>query len=169
MLSLLHALICSTQFLSATYPPPPLPICFLSTYIVTCACFFVFVGWVVVPALGVLFNLRDAGLSKVAGCRWKSLPNCLVSAGYSAWHFLRIAFKLNIPGQATYFENSAVYFKTFRQPWGWIAKRWRPLDTPGTIPSFSNVNVKCNGYEAWQISLWSVIICFFGLTVYSCE
>ena len=27
------------------------------------------------------------GLSKVAGCRRKSLPTWLVSAGYSAWHF----------------------------------------------------------------------------------
>ena len=28
-----------------------------------------------------------AGLTKVAGCRWKSLSAWLVSASYSAWHF----------------------------------------------------------------------------------
>ena len=28
-----------------------------------------------------------SGLSKVSGCRWKSPPTWLVSAGYSAWHF----------------------------------------------------------------------------------
>ena len=28
-----------------------------------------------------------SGLSKVSGCRWKSSPTWLVSAGYSAWHF----------------------------------------------------------------------------------
>ena len=33
------------------------------------------------------FHLRSVGLSKVAGCRRKSPPTWLVSAGYSAWHF----------------------------------------------------------------------------------
>ena len=30
------------------------------------------------------------GLSKVAGCHWKSSPTWLVSAGYSAWHFVMV-------------------------------------------------------------------------------
>ena len=29
-------------------------------------------------------------------------------------------FKLNIPGLAIYFDNSAVYFKTFWQPWACV-------------------------------------------------
>ena len=38
--------------------------------------------------LGVyVFPQASAGLSKVAGCRQKSPPTWLVSAGYSAWHF----------------------------------------------------------------------------------
>ena len=35
----------------------------------------------------VLMHAPSTGLSKVAGCRWKSRPTWLVSAGYSAWHF----------------------------------------------------------------------------------
>ena len=44
----------------------------------------------------------------------KSLPPCLVLASYSAWHFFidGVFLKLNIPGLASYFDNSAV-FKTF--------------------------------------------------------
>ena len=56
-----------------------------------------------------------AGLSKVASCQQKSPPTWLVLAGYPAWHFFTdgIFFKKKIPGLAAYFDNSAVYFKTF--------------------------------------------------------
>ena len=59
------------------------------------------------------------GLSKVAGCRNKSPPTWLVSAGYSAWHFFTddAFLNKNIPWLTTYFNNSAIYFKTFWQPW----------------------------------------------------
>ena len=47
-------------------------------------------SWVQVPPDPVVPSLNPhpcSGLSKVAGCRWKSPPTWLVSAGYSAWHF----------------------------------------------------------------------------------
>ena len=47
-------------------------------------------SWVQVPPDPVVPSLNPhpcSGLSKVAGCQWKSLPTWLVSAGYSAWHF----------------------------------------------------------------------------------
>ena len=54
------------------------------------------------------------GLSKVAGCQRKSPPTWLVSSGYSAWHFfIDDVFKIKYPELAAYFDNSAVYFKTF--------------------------------------------------------
>ena len=40
-------------------------------------------------------NLAHPGLSKVAGCRRKSPPTKLVSAGYSAWHFFTDGVFLN--------------------------------------------------------------------------
>ena len=47
-------------------------------------------SWVQVPPDPVVPSLNPhpcSGLSKVAGCQWKSPPTWLVSAGYSAWHF----------------------------------------------------------------------------------
>ena len=49
----------------------------------------------------------------------------LVSIGQllcKAFSLRMVFFKQNIPGLAAYFDNSAVYFKTFWQPWGslWI-------------------------------------------------
>ena len=59
-------------------------------------------------------NLAHPGLSKEAGCWQKSPPTWLVLAGYSDWHFLKDGVFLNkIPGLVAYFDNSAVYFKTF--------------------------------------------------------
>ena len=59
-----------------------------------------------------------SGLSKVASCWHKSAPTWLVSASYSAWYFFMDGlFKWNISGLAANFDNSAVYFKTFWQPW----------------------------------------------------
>ena len=53
-------------------------------------------------------------LSKVAGYWGKVPPTWLVQACYSAWHFFADdVFKENIRGLAAYFDNSAVYFKTF--------------------------------------------------------
>ena len=45
----------------------------------------------------------------------KSPPTWLVLASYSAWNFFVDGgfFQLNIPGLASYFDNSAVYLKTF--------------------------------------------------------
>ena len=62
-----------------------------------------------------MMSMADSwpGLSEVASCEQKSPPTWLISAGYSAWHF----FLKNIPGLATYFDDSAVYFKPFCQPW----------------------------------------------------
>ena len=58
-------------------------------------------------------NFIYSGLSKVAGCWQKSPPTLLVFAGYSAWHFFADGvFKINY-GLATYFDNLAMYFKTF--------------------------------------------------------
>ena len=60
-----------------------------------------------------------ARLSKVAAA-----ATWLVPASYSAWHFFADdILKENIPGLAAYFDNSAVYFKTFWQPWLY----WRPF------------------------------------------
>ena len=56
--------------------------------------------------------LEETRVSKEAGCRQKSLPTWLISAGYSAWHFfINSVFSIEYPW--TYFDNSAVYVKTF--------------------------------------------------------
>ena len=63
-------------------------------------------------------SLLVSGLSKVAGCRRKSSPAWWVSAGYSAWYFFMDGvFQIKYLGLAAYFDNLAVYFKTFWQPW----------------------------------------------------
>ena len=54
-------------------------------------------------------------LSKVVDWRQKLLPTWLVLAGYSTWHFFTDG--ISCPRLAAYFDNSAVYFKTFWQPW----------------------------------------------------
>ena len=61
-------------------------------------------------------NLAHPGLSKETSCWRKSPPTWLVLAGYSDWPFLKDGVFLNkiiIPGLVAYFDNSAVYFKTF--------------------------------------------------------
>ena len=59
------------------------------------------------------------GLSKVASCLWKSPPTWLVSAGYSVWHFFTDSvFWIKYPWTGRLLSQlSAVYFKTFWQPW----------------------------------------------------
>ena len=59
--------------------------------------------------------LSNAGLSKVAGCRWKSPPSWLLRPATLLSISLQMAFKKNIPGLGAYFDNSAVYFKSFWQ------------------------------------------------------
>ena len=72
--------------------------------------------WTGLSKFRVSQNINQAGLSKVAGCQWKSPPTWLVLAGYSARHFFTDGV-FSIPELAAYFDNSAVYFKTFWQPW----------------------------------------------------
>ena len=56
--------------------------------------------------------------SKVDSCWRKLRPTWLVLANYSAWYFLQmVVLKQNIRWLAAYFDNSAVYFKTFWQPY----------------------------------------------------
>ena len=83
-----------------------------------------------------------SGLSKVAGYQWKSPPTWLVSAGSSSWHlFTDGVFWINIPGLADYFDNWAVYFKTFWQPCSLL---WTVFFIPGkspyTFPKFNTLN-----------------------------
>ena len=62
------------------------------------------------------------GLSKGAGCRRKSWPTWLVSAGYSDWHFFTDGIflnKISLDWPLTLTTQLAVCFKTFWQPCVW--------------------------------------------------
>ena len=60
----------------------------------------------------------ELGLKGLNSCRAKIASICLVLAGYSAWHFFTDGIsQIKYHWAGHFFDNSAIYFKTFWQPW----------------------------------------------------
>ena len=87
--------------------------------------YFMQLFWKSLLLLLLFFTLMQyIGLSKVAGCRRKSLATWLVSASYSAWHFFTDAvfLKKYIPGLLSRLLRNFLTFLNTLQTlyWHWI-------------------------------------------------
>ena len=77
----------------------------------------------IAPAAEVIIVIRDTAVTFMQGCQKQPAAGknrrllgqfrLATLLGISLW---MAYFKLNIPGLVAYFDNSAVYFKTFCQP-----------------------------------------------------